>query len=154
MRKEIRFIDIYETEVRLGLSRSGYIRIDLEGEGIATKKHPATGEDVPCCISMTRSQAAILIHGLRELLRDRDAGFATGPALFFVLLALLLGWLLADGVCYLVAQTMSQWIYDEAQARLWFALAVLGLILLSARILISHFELWKAIRKHLGRWRW
>ncbi len=65
---KIIFSDIYETEVRVSISNSGYIRMDFEGEGFPKRKHKTTGDDLPSCISMTYPQANILLNAIKGLL--------------------------------------------------------------------------------------
>lgn len=63
----VTYNDIYETEVKIGFSCSGYIRIDMKGETIPTKMH--LGEVTYPCISMTVPQAQILKSALEELIQ-------------------------------------------------------------------------------------
>lgn len=69
--KKIVFSDIYGTEIQVGLSRSNYIRLDLQGSGWPELKHSSTGEDVPYCLSMTINQAQILVCALSDILEEQ-----------------------------------------------------------------------------------
>ena len=64
------FSDIYQTEVAVEFSRSGYIRLDFKTKDWPERLH--LGEKVPYCVSMTKHQAAILFSALGQLLEEQE----------------------------------------------------------------------------------
>lgn len=67
----VEFKDIYKSKITVGLSRSNYVRIDMEGEGFP-EKLDKMGNDIPYCISMTENQARILVSALNEALEELE----------------------------------------------------------------------------------
>ena len=65
----VTFNDIYQTKVSVGISGSGYIRIDLE-ENSDREKVTGGPEPTPVCISMNEHQAQILASALNLLLES------------------------------------------------------------------------------------
>lgn len=66
----VKFKDIYRTEIDVGISGSGYIRIDMKGEGFPLNIDKVSGSNIPYCISMTENQARILIAAISELIEE------------------------------------------------------------------------------------
>lgn len=76
----------------------------------------------------------------------------SGEVLGIILALGLLVWGLADLFIWLGGeQTFSQWVIQEAEKRLTFALCCLAIIVLFAAWLIFHFELPRIIWDHIWK---
>lgn len=70
--------DIYGTEIKLGFSRSGYVRFDFEKHGWPEYRHDKTKEEIPYCVSLSYREANLLAVALQSLVDDLHEGLMSG----------------------------------------------------------------------------
>lgn len=64
--------DIYGTKVNANISRSGFIRIDIENKDWPEYKHTSTGAIIPYCISLSEEKARLFYAFLKCLIEEND----------------------------------------------------------------------------------
>ena len=65
--------DIYGTTIKIAESRSGYFRLDFEGNDFIAKKHTAIPDmDVPVCISLDINEARVLQCALNSYFKGDE----------------------------------------------------------------------------------
>ena len=70
MKLEMR--DIYGTNIKIGFSRSGWIRFDFEEHSWPEYRHEKTKEEIPYCVSMTLPQAKLLKQALENMIEPQQ----------------------------------------------------------------------------------
>lgn len=71
MNMKAKFVDIYGTRVDIQESRSGFFRIDLEGDAFPPQSD-SLGNAIPYCISLRENEARVLQACLNDYFEKED----------------------------------------------------------------------------------